>query len=217
MTDGMAKPAAKGASGAKKSRTTRAGGGSAGASTIGFTATLFRPVVTGDAADWSFLRLPKDASAKLPSRGMTSVEGTFNGVAYRGTLEPDGEGGHWLKVERNLREAAGAEPGDVVSLELSPMAEEPEPTVPADLRNALAAAPPKTRQVWSDITTVARGDWIQWIDSAKRDATRSKRIESACDMLANGKRRPCCFDRSGMYAKNVRCPIADETSSATKR
>jgi Bacteriocin-protection, YdeI or OmpD-Associated/Domain of unknown function (DUF1905) len=182
------------------------------ASKIHFRATLLRPKVTGNAASWTFLTLPKEASAKLPSRSMVSVEGTFNGVAFQATLEPDGQGGHWLKVDRKLREAAGAEVGEVVTLEIAPMAEEPEPRVPADLRKALAAAPPGARKVWSDITPIARRDWIHWIVSAKQAQTRARRIRSACDMLAKGKRRPCCFDRSGMYDKSLRCPDADDTS-----
>lgn len=157
---------------------------------------------------WTFLNLPEEASAKLPSRGMTSVEGSLNGVAFRATLEPDGQGGHWLKVDRTLRIAAGAEPGDAVTLEIVPLAEEPEPKLPADLRKALAADP-KARQVWSDITPVARRDWIQWIVSAKQAETRARRIKNACSMLAAGKRRPCCFDRSGMYSKSLSCPVAD--------
>ena len=217
MAKSMAKPGAAGTSRANNPRTAGALGDSLAAGKIRFSATLCRPVTTAKAVAWTFLTLPKEASAKLPSRGMTSVEGSFNGLAYRGTLEPDGQGGHWLKVDRKLREAAGAEPGDVVSLEIAPVAVEPEPRVPADLRKALAAAQPKTRAIWSDITPVVRRDWIQWIDSAKREATRLKRIESACDMLANGKRRPCCFDRSGMYAKSASCPVADETSGDGRR
>jgi hypothetical protein len=158
---------------------------------------------------WTFLNLPKEASAKLPSRGMASVEGSFNGFPFRATLEPDGQGGHWLKVDRKMREAAGAKAGDVVSLEMAPVAEEPEPKVPADLRKALAAAPKKAREVWLDITPVARRDWIQWIVSGKQAETRARRIKSGCDMLAKGKRRPCCFDRSGMYAKSLSCPVAE--------
>lgn len=192
-------------------------GDSKAASKIRFSATLLRPKTTAKAVSWTFLTLPKEASAKLPSRSMTSVEGTFKGLAFQATLEPDGQGGHWLKVDRKMREEAGAEAGDVVTLEIAPVAEEPEPKVPADLRKALAAAHPKSRAVWSDITPVARRDWIQWIESAKREETRLKRIESACDMLAKGKRRPCCFDRSGMYAKSLSCPVADDTSSDTKR
>jgi hypothetical protein len=38
-----------------------------------------------------------------------------------------------------MREAAGADAGDVVTLEIAPSGEEPEPRVPADLRKALAA------------------------------------------------------------------------------
>jgi hypothetical protein len=167
---------------------------------------------SGKIVSWSFLILPKAASAQLPSRSMVSVQGTFHGVAFQATLEPDGQGGHWLKVDRALREAAGAEAGDVITLEIAPMAEEPEPRVPADLRKALAAAPPGARQVWSDITPLARRDWIHWIVSARQAETRTRRIRTACDMLAKGKRRPCCFDRSGMYAKSLSCPAADDTA-----
>jgi hypothetical protein len=192
-------------------------GDSKTASKIRFSAPLFRPAATANsriprpkALSWTFLNLPREASAKLPSRGQTTVEGTLNGSAFRATLEPDGQGGHWLKVDRRLREAAGAEAGDVVTLEIAPVAEEPEPKVPADLRKALAAASPKAREAWSDITPAARRDFIHWITSPKRPETRVKRIETACDMLAKGKRRPCCFDRSGMYDKSLSCPVAEE-------
>lgn len=192
-------------------------GDSKAASKIRFSATLLRPKTTTKGVSWTFLTLPKEASAKLPSRSMTSVEGTFNGLAFQATLEPDGQGGHWLKVDRKMREASGAEAGDVVTLEIAPVAKEPEPRVPADLREALAAAPAEARAVWADITPVARRDWIQWIESAKREKTRLKRIENGCDMLAKGKRRPCCFDRSGMYDKSLSCPVADETLSDIRR
>ncbi len=64
--------------------------------------------------------------------------------------------------------------------------------MPTDLRKALAAAP-KTKAQWSDLTPIARRDFISWIDSAKQTETRKRRVERACDMLATGKRRPCCY------------------------
>jgi len=36
-------------------------------------------------------------------------------------------------------------------------------------------------------------DFISWIDAAKQPQTRKRRVERACDMLASGKRRPCCY------------------------
>ena len=73
-----------------------------------------------------------------------------------------------------------------------PAGEESEARVPTDLRKALAAAP-KAKSQWSDLTPIARRDFISWIDSAKQLETRRRRIERACSMLAAGKRRPCCF------------------------
>jgi hypothetical protein len=138
---------------------------------------------------------------------MTTTEGTINGHPFRATLEPDGQRGHWLKVSRKIREAAGADVGDVVTLEITSAGEEPEPRVPADLRKALATAP-KARALWSDITPIARRDWIHWITSAKRPETRARRIDNACEMLGAGKRRVCCFDRSGFYSKSFGSPEA---------
>lgn len=178
------------------------------ASKMRFTTKLLRPVENGRGCPWTFLILPKTASSKLPTRSMTTVEGTLNGVAFQATLEPDGQNSHWLKVDRKLSEAAGAEAGDVVALEIKPAAEEPEPEVPADVRTALAAAELKARAVWSDITPVARRDWIHWITSAKQEETRTRRVNNACSMLADGKRRPCCFDRSGFYSKSLSAPKA---------
>jgi hypothetical protein len=133
---------------------------------------------------------------------MTAVEGTINGFPVRATLGPDGQKVHWLKVSRKLREAAGIEVSDVIPLEIALAELEPESKVPADFRKALTNAP-KSRAVWSDITPVARRDWIHWIVSAKRPETRERRIRNACAMLADGKRRVCCFDRSGFYSKRL--------------
>jgi hypothetical protein len=139
---------------------------------------------------------------------MTAIVGTINGVPFQAVLEPDGQKSHWLKVDHKRREAAGAEAGDVVTLEIGPAAEDPEPLIPADLRKALGSAAPKTRAMWSDITPNARRDWIHWISSAKQEETRARRIKNACSMLAAGKRRVCCFDRSGFYSKSLSAPRA---------
>jgi uncharacterized protein YdeI (YjbR/CyaY-like superfamily) len=64
--------------------------------------------------------------------------------------------------------------------------------VPTDLRKALSATPMAKVQ-WRDLTPIARRDFISWINSAKQLETRKRRIERACSMLADGKRRPCCY------------------------
>lgn len=141
---------------------------------------------------------------------MVSVEGTINGFAFSATLQPDSEGGHWLKVEPAWSVGANAQSGCEVSLEIAPAKVEPEPEVPEDLRQALAAAP-AALAVWNDTTAIARRDWITWMGQGKLASTRQIRLEKTIDMLAHGKRRVCCFDRSGMASKAVCVPSpADE-------
>ena len=174
---------------------------------VRFKATLLRPAQP-KAATWTFLVLPAAASAKLPTRSMVTVEGLFAGQPFQATLAPDGAGSHWLKVDRALRESAGVAAGDTVSVQVAPVAREPEPRVPIDLKRALSANA-AALATWADITPVARRDWIHWITSGKKAETRTKRIEAACDKLAKGNRRACCFDRSGMYSRgNMGAPEA---------
>jgi hypothetical protein len=161
-------------------------------STIRFSAKLLRPKATEKIVSWTLLPLPKNASAKLPSRGMTMVEGTINSFPFRAALEPNGKGSHRLRVSKAMHEAAGADAVDAVRVEITRAGEEPETRVPMDVRKALAAAP-LAQASWADITPMARREWILWMSTAKQPGTRRGRIEKACDMLASGKRRVCCF------------------------
>ena len=68
----------------------------------------------------TILRLPDDASAKLPSRGQVAVKGVVNGLAFQTVLEPDGRRGHWLRVDEKLRQALAVSEGDTVALTVEP-------------------------------------------------------------------------------------------------
>jgi uncharacterized protein YdeI (YjbR/CyaY-like superfamily) len=81
--------------------------------------------------------------------------------------------------------------------------------VPTDLRKALAVTPMAKAQ-WSDLTPIARRDFISWIESAKQPQTRRRRIERAASMLVAGKRRPCCYSivSLNLYTALAASPMA---------
>ena len=64
--------------------------------------------------------------------------------------------------------------------------------MPPDLEKALLSDA-KALATWEVITPLARNEWICWIESAKKQETRDKRINWGCENLAEGKRRPCCW------------------------
>lgn len=165
-----------------------------------FQVRLRRPADARGEPGWAFAVLPKSESGKLPRRGRTSVEGSINGHPFQAVLEPDGQLSHWLKVPATLLESSAVEAGSLVALELRPLEKELEPQLPPEFLAALAASP-AARATWDNTTTIARIDWIHWIVSAKQEKTRLSRIAGACDMLAAGKKRVCCFDPSGYYSK----------------
>lgn len=64
--------------------------------------------------------------------------------------------------------------------------------LPADLRTALLANSP-VLDAWNDITPLARNEFICWVEDAKQQATRERRIRRTGEELEEGKRRPCCW------------------------
>ena len=168
-------------------------------------AKLCRPASPGNGEPWAFVVLPKEVSDTLPRRGRTTVEGTLNGFDFSTMLEPDGQLSHWLRVDKTLLDGAGVAIGDEVTFDIQPAVQEPEPQLPLDLQEALAAMP-EALAAWHDTTTIARVDWMHWITTARQARTRTQRIANACDMLAAGKRRVCCFDPSGFYSKAFAAP-----------
>lgn len=150
---------------------------------------------------WTIIHLPEEASAKLPSRGMTMVKGTLNGVEFLTMLEPDGrymsdhKPSHWFRPDKKLLADAKASVGDTVDVTLEPTKEWVEPEVPNDVQKVLTSSK-KAKELWDDITPLARWDWIRWIRAVKTDETRQKHLEVMLDKLNKGMRRPCCFNRA---------------------
>jgi hypothetical protein len=64
--------------------------------------------------------------------------------------------------------------------------------LPPDLRKALVANA-TALDAWRDITPLARNEFICWVEDAKQEATRARRIRRTQEELEEGQRRPCCW------------------------
>jgi uncharacterized protein YdeI (YjbR/CyaY-like superfamily) len=65
-------------------------------------------------------------------------------------------------------------------------------SLPEDFQKVLFSDK-KLKEIWEDITPLARNEWICWIEDAKKEETRSRRIKVGRSKLLSGMRRPCCW------------------------
>jgi hypothetical protein len=166
------------------------------------------PAIRFDATPYTIgrstiLRLPEKTSAKLPSRGQVAVQGTINGHQFQTVLEPDGSFGHWMRIDRKLHERALLRAGESATLEIESVRDWPEPSVPQDLKTALAAAPQRIRDLWKEITPMARWEWVRWVNATPNPDTRKRRVEVTISKMKSGKRRPCCFNLAACTDPNL--------------
>ena len=61
-----------------------------------------------------------------------------------------------------------------------------------DLRGAIEADP-ALFALWQKLTPLGRNEFICWVEDAKQDQTRERRIRRTQEELEEGKRRPCCW------------------------
>jgi hypothetical protein len=110
------------------------------------------------------------------------VVAIVNRCRARATLVPAGAGRYRMQINTALRKAAGSDVGDIVSIELRLDRASRALPVPADLRAGLKDHP----KAWKAFQALAPGHRrhvIQWFDSAKSAAARSRRLDRVIDHL----------------------------------
>ena len=75
--------------------------------------------------------------------------------------------------------------------------------LPADLRETLVSSD-TALEAWKDITPLARNEFICWVEDAKQEKTRERRIRRTREELEEGMRRPCCWPGCSHRERNGR-------------
>ena len=133
----------------------------------------------------------KDASAAftLPfdtreiwSKAKVPVKVTINDYTWRSTVGNRG-GIQYIVVNAEARRSAGVKAGDLVSIALEPDTEKREIKIPTPLQKALGA---KLTQKLKALSFTHKKEFIVWYSEAKKDDTRTRRVEKMKEMLATG-------------------------------
>ncbi len=98
-------------------------------------------------------------------------------------------GGEYLVgLSRDVREAAGAQAGDTVRVELELDTAPREVDLPEALAQALVGDP-IAGAAFERLAFTHRKEYARWIEDAKREETRDRRVAQALVMLREGRTR----------------------------
>jgi len=136
----------------------------------------------GPTGMWPHLFLTPEASTWLGKRGAVNVIMTVDGVPFARTAKPDGDGGHFIVFNAEMREKTGVEAGDKVrvGLEVDPAPRTTE--VPRELLMELRDLP-GARAVFESMPPSHRRSYSEFIEDAKRPETRVRRVQQAVRMI----------------------------------
>ncbi len=133
------------------------------------------------------IRVPDDVIAALGPSRRPPVRVTLNGYTYRTTVAAM-NGAFMFAVSADVRANAGVAGGDEVDVEIVLDTEPREVSVPADLQAALDADPEANR-FFQSLSYSHKSAYVLWIESAKKDENRERRIPEAIRRLKEGRKQ----------------------------
>jgi uncharacterized protein YdeI (YjbR/CyaY-like superfamily) len=144
-----------------------------------FRATLER---TLSELRWVIARVPFDVGKVWGKRGQIRVKGDVNGFAFRTSLFPDGRGGHFLLVNKQMQAGGKTAAGLSAKIRLEPDMEERVFSIPLELERALAEMRPLRR--WFDrLNPSARTDICRYVSGVKSAEARRRRADQMAERI----------------------------------
>jgi hypothetical protein len=127
---------------------------------------------------------PVDVLSHFGTRARVPIRGTINGFPFRSSLMPC-DGRHMMPVNKVLRAGAGVKPGDMVEVVMERDDEERTVDAPAPLKKLLAKSK-AAKANWEKMSFTHKKEIAIWINEAKREETRERRVTKAFEILEKG-------------------------------
>jgi bacteriocin resistance YdeI/OmpD-like protein/uncharacterized protein DUF1905 len=137
--------------------------------------------------DGAYFLVPFEVPKVYGTKAQVKVRGTIDGYPYRGSFANMGEG-HCMVVKKEIRQAIGKSAGDKVKVVMEIDIEPRIVVVPEDFQQALENHT-NAKEIFENFSYTHKKEYVEWIESAKKQETRENRIKKAIEMIAEGKKR----------------------------
>jgi hypothetical protein len=135
------------------------------------------------AGTWIYVDIPFDVEKTFGANGQVKVKGTVNGVSFRSSIMPHGDGSYFLVVNKSSRIAAKTEVGGSVKVVIEEDGAPRTIEAPPDLKKAFAGHP-TAKAVWDQGSFSQKKEYVDWITDAKKEETRMRRVAQTIEKLA---------------------------------
>ena len=114
-------------------------------------------------------------------KSRVSIQCTIDGELYRGTMVKYGTPFHFILVLKAIREKIKKDVGDTVNIWLVEDKQERVVEVPEAFKKLLKKH--KIEAHFEKMSYTHKKEWMLWINDAKKEETRLKRMEKAVEKL----------------------------------
>ena len=150
-----------------------------------FDTILMKPETVGA---WTFFVIPFNIEEVFGLKNHVKVKGNINGVEFRSSLTPRGDGQHYMVVSKAMQEAASITKGDTIHVCLEPDTEERLVEIPEIMQNVFKEHE-EAGIIFEKLSYTRRKDYVDLIMGAKKESTRDKRIAQMLDEIDKLKRK----------------------------
>lgn len=151
---------------------------------ISYTTTILKYDEQGDKTGWTYIEVPADiAQAIKPGNKKTfAVKGKLDQHPIKQTsMLPIGNGTFIIPLNAAIRKAIGKGKGAMLKVQLT------EDTIPYQLNKEFTECledEPAAKEYFNSLPKSFKNYYSKWIESAKTEPTRTKRIALAVSTLA---------------------------------
>ncbi|MBK7104298.1 MAG: DUF1905 domain-containing protein [Ignavibacteriae bacterium] len=135
----------------------------------------------------AFVYFPYDVKKEFGTKGQVKVKVKFNGFEYRGSLTPMGMEFHLFGIRKEIRDTIKKEIGDFIEVTVEQDLEPRIVEVPKDFQVALNKNN-LAKEIFEKFAYTHWKEYVRWIEEAKKEETRNKRITKAIEMISAGKK-----------------------------
>ena len=148
----------------------------------------FQATIQSAGGGGAYILFPYDTQQEFATKAKIPIQARIAGIPYRGSLMPYGLPQHMMPILKAIRHQSGKDIGDSIEVELWKDDQPKTVELPSNFQSLLEQE--GLQPFFNSLSYTHRKEYIRWITEAKTEATKTKRLTKAIEMLKQRVKTP---------------------------